>query len=152
MRKLFGTDCTFQARFFNIRPFNVVCCDQLTNSVAPEPEVSSPHSQQPASDPYPEPVESTPHTPTYLPKVNFDPNFPSMPWSSKWSFPSGFLLLTAALNGQNVDKNPIRIAHIYEIKFMTCPTAPEKHGLSIQRWFVRYAGKAGSMINITTRR
>jgi hypothetical protein len=35
----------------------------LTNSVAPEPEGSSPHSQQPANDSYPEPVESTPHTP-----------------------------------------------------------------------------------------
>jgi hypothetical protein len=35
----------------------------LTNSVAPEPEGSSPHSQQPASGPYPEPGESTPHTP-----------------------------------------------------------------------------------------
>jgi hypothetical protein len=34
---------------------------QLTNSVAPEPEGSSPHSQQPANGPYPEPGESTPH-------------------------------------------------------------------------------------------
>jgi hypothetical protein len=32
----------------------------ITNSVAPEPEGSSPHSQQPASGPYPEPGESTP--------------------------------------------------------------------------------------------
>jgi hypothetical protein len=31
--------------------------------VAPEPEGSSPHSQQPANGPYPEPGESTPHTP-----------------------------------------------------------------------------------------
>jgi hypothetical protein len=31
----------------------------LTNSVAPETEGSSPHSQQPASGPYPEPTEST---------------------------------------------------------------------------------------------
>jgi hypothetical protein len=31
--------------------------------VAPEPEGSSPHTQQPANDPYPEPVESTPHPP-----------------------------------------------------------------------------------------
>jgi hypothetical protein len=29
----------------------------------PEPEGSSPHSQQPASGPYPEPGESTPHPP-----------------------------------------------------------------------------------------
>jgi hypothetical protein len=32
----------------------------LTNSVAPEPEGSSPHSQQPANCPYPEPGESIP--------------------------------------------------------------------------------------------
>jgi hypothetical protein len=35
----------------------------LTNSAAPEPEGSSPCSQQPASDPYPEPGESTPPLP-----------------------------------------------------------------------------------------
>jgi hypothetical protein len=36
-----------------------------------EPEGSSPHSQQPASGPYPEPVESNPHTPPpHLPKMN----------------------------------------------------------------------------------
>jgi hypothetical protein len=33
----------------------------ITNSMAPEPEVSSPLSQQPANGPYPEPGESTPH-------------------------------------------------------------------------------------------
>jgi hypothetical protein len=53
----------------------------------PEPEGSSPHSQQPAKDPYPEPGESTPHLPN-LPKVNFDPILPSTPWSFKWTFPS----------------------------------------------------------------
>jgi hypothetical protein len=31
----------------------------ITNSVAPELESSSPHSQQPANDPYSEPGEST---------------------------------------------------------------------------------------------
>jgi hypothetical protein len=45
----------------------------MTNSVAPEPEGSSPHSQQPANGPYPEPAESTPHPPTNLSKVHFDP-------------------------------------------------------------------------------
>jgi hypothetical protein len=38
-----------------------------TNSVAPEPEGSSPHSQQPANGPYPEPRESTPHPPKQSP-------------------------------------------------------------------------------------
>jgi hypothetical protein len=64
---------------------------QLTNSVAPEPEGSSPHSQQPANGPYPEPGESTQHPPppTNLPKIHFDPILPSMPWSSKWSLSFG---------------------------------------------------------------
>jgi hypothetical protein len=61
-----------------------------TNSVAPQPEGSSPHSQQPATDPYPEPDESTPHPPTSLPKVHFDPILPSTTWSFKWLFPSDF--------------------------------------------------------------
>jgi hypothetical protein len=38
----------------------------LTNSVAQEPEGSSPHSQQPATVTYPEPVESDPHPPLKL--------------------------------------------------------------------------------------
>jgi hypothetical protein len=63
----------------------------LTNSVAPEPEDSSPHSQQPANGPYPEPGESTPPPPpASLPKVHFDPILPSTPWSFTWFFPSGF--------------------------------------------------------------
>jgi hypothetical protein len=37
---------------------------KLTNSVAQEPEGSSPHSQQPAAGPCPEPVESNPHPPS----------------------------------------------------------------------------------------
>jgi hypothetical protein len=37
------------------------------NSVVPELEDSSPHSQQPANDPYPEPGESIPHPPNLSP-------------------------------------------------------------------------------------
>jgi hypothetical protein len=39
--------------------------------VAPEPEGSSPHSQQPANGPYPEPAESTPHPPNQSPQGPF---------------------------------------------------------------------------------
>jgi hypothetical protein len=38
-----------------------------TNSVAQEPEGSSPHSQQPTTGPYPEPVESNPQPPRKSP-------------------------------------------------------------------------------------
>jgi len=50
-----------------------------------EPEVSLPCSQQPAIGPYPEPDASSPHIPTYFPKIHsniifrsglFPPGFP----------------------------------------------------------------------------
>jgi hypothetical protein len=41
----------------------------LANSVAQEPEGSSPHSQQPATGPCPEPVESNPHPPSQSPSL-----------------------------------------------------------------------------------
>jgi hypothetical protein len=40
---------------------------QVTNSVAQEPEGSSPRSQQPTTSPYPEPVKSNPHPPSQSP-------------------------------------------------------------------------------------
>jgi hypothetical protein len=55
--------------------------------VAPEPEGSSPHSQQPASDPYPEPRESTPPPPSTISLRSI--LIPSTPWSFKWSLSFG---------------------------------------------------------------
>jgi hypothetical protein len=46
-----------------LKPFIPCCVLVLTNSVAQEPEGSSPHSQQPATGPCPETVESNSHTP-----------------------------------------------------------------------------------------
>jgi hypothetical protein len=40
---------------------------ERSNSVAQEPEGSSPHSQQLATGPCPEPVESNPHAPSQSP-------------------------------------------------------------------------------------
>jgi hypothetical protein len=53
--------------------------------VAPEREGSSPHSQQPANDPYPEPGASIPHSHNH-----FDPILSSMPRLSSGLFPLGF--------------------------------------------------------------
>jgi hypothetical protein len=64
--------------------------DYSYNSVAPEPEGSSPHSQQPANGPYPQLDESTPRPRVNLPKVYIDPILPSTTWSFKWFFLSGF--------------------------------------------------------------
>jgi hypothetical protein len=58
---------------------------KLTNYVEQEPEGSSPHLQHPATGPYPEPVESNPHTPDNLPTIHSDPILPSKHWSSEWS-------------------------------------------------------------------
>jgi hypothetical protein len=52
---------------------------KLINSVAQEPEGSSPYTQQPATCPYPEPVESNPHPQANLPKIHSDSILPSTP-------------------------------------------------------------------------
>jgi hypothetical protein len=57
--------------------------------VTPEPERSSPCSQESATGPYPEPVESTPHTPANLPKVHSGPILPSTPRFFEWSLSFG---------------------------------------------------------------
>jgi hypothetical protein len=43
----------------------------LTNSVAPEPEGSSPYSQEPATGPYPEPTGSNLHSSSQSPQDPF---------------------------------------------------------------------------------
>jgi hypothetical protein len=53
--------------------------------VAPEPEGSSPYSQQPATGPCPEPAASNLHSAANLPKIHYDPILPSTSWSSRWS-------------------------------------------------------------------
>jgi hypothetical protein len=79
-----------------------------------EPEGSSPHSQQLANYPYPEPVESNPHPPASLPKIHSDPILPPTPWSSKWSLSFGlshqnlvhFSLLTHACSMSRQPHSP----------------------------------------------
>jgi hypothetical protein len=61
----------------------------LTNFVAPEPEMSSPCSQEPATGPYPEPTESTQHPFASLSKIHSDPILPSTSSSSEWSLSFG---------------------------------------------------------------
>jgi hypothetical protein len=63
--------------------------------VAQEPEGSSPHSQQPATGPCPEPVDSNPHPEAKLPKIHSDPIFPPTPWSDEW-------VLSFGLSHQNL--------------------------------------------------
>jgi hypothetical protein len=57
--------------------------------VAPEPEGSSPRSQQLVTYPYLEPVESNLYRPPNIPKIHYDPVVPSTSWSSEWSLSFG---------------------------------------------------------------
>ena len=50
-----------------------------------EPKVSLPHSQVPATYPYPEPAQSTPCPTSHFLKIYLSIILPSMPASSKWS-------------------------------------------------------------------
>jgi hypothetical protein len=55
-----------------------------------EAESSSPFSQKPATGPYPEPDESSTHTPPYFCMIHFDtpPHMSKPPkWSSPFRFP-----------------------------------------------------------------
>jgi hypothetical protein len=58
--------------------------------VAQEPEGLSPYSQQLATGPYPEPVESNSHTPAYLRKIHYDPISHLLLGIPNGLFPSGF--------------------------------------------------------------
>jgi hypothetical protein len=50
--------------------------------MAQEPEGSSPHSQEPATGPCPETVESNPQPQANLRKIHSDPILPPTTWSS----------------------------------------------------------------------
>ena len=54
------------------------------------PEGSLPHSQVPATCPYPEPARSSPYPTSHLLKIHLNIILPSTPGSPKWFFPSGF--------------------------------------------------------------
>jgi hypothetical protein len=56
--------------------------------MAQEPEGSSLHTQQPATGPCPETVESNPHPPKPISLRSI--LIPSTPWSSQWSLSFGY--------------------------------------------------------------
>jgi hypothetical protein len=58
-------ECAERIKELNIKPTYKMLT--LTNSMAQKTEGSSPHSQQPATGPCPEPVESDPHPPSQSP-------------------------------------------------------------------------------------
>jgi hypothetical protein len=64
---------------------------KLINSVAPEPEGSSPCSQGPVPVPMLSQVNPLHTLPTNFPKIHFDPIFPSTSRSSEWLLSFGLL-------------------------------------------------------------
>ena len=54
-----------------------------------EPKSLLPHSQKPATSPYPDPDQSSPWPQSYFLKIHFNIILPSKPRSSKLLLPSG---------------------------------------------------------------
>jgi hypothetical protein len=71
-----------------------------------KPEDSLSCSQEPATCPYPEPDESSPHTHTpYFPKIHFNIIIlPSTPLSSEWSPP----FIISDENSARISLSPVR--------------------------------------------
>jgi hypothetical protein len=96
-RRFEGAYCLYQytdiggsTKFWNvvlIQDYTAIYPRKLsssTKSVAPEPAGSWPYLQQPATGPYPQPVDPLYTPPANLPKINSDFILPSTPWPSKW--------------------------------------------------------------------
>src|SRR5215470_15419254 len=73
-----------------------------------EPGGSLPHSQEPATCPYPEPAQSSPCPPSHFVKIHFNIILPSTPWVSSGRLPSGL-------------PTKIRYAPLFSTIRVTCP-------------------------------
>jgi hypothetical protein len=84
----------------------------LTNSVAPELEVSSLHSREPATSPYPEPGESTPYPPP-----------PSQsPYGPFWSHTPIYTLVFQVVSSFELShQNPVQISPLSHACHMPRP-------------------------------
>ena len=76
-----------------------------------KPEGSLPHSQQPATCPYPAPDRYSPRPAPHFSKINFNITLTSRPGSSKWS---------ASLKFPN--QNPVHISPPPHTCYTTCPS------------------------------
>jgi len=91
-----------------------------------EPENSSPHSQVPATCPYPEPDQSTPFSPSHILKIHLNVIHPSTSGPCKWSVSLGFP--TKSLYEPPL--SPIRAtcpAHLILLDFVTPRTFGEEY-------------------------
>jgi hypothetical protein len=78
-----------------------------------EPEGSSHCSQHPATGPYPDPHESSPHPPTLFLNFLFNIILTSTPRSSEWSLPFRYS-----------DQNCIRVCYLSHACYIFCPSHP----------------------------
>ena len=76
-----------------------------------EPECSLPHSQDPATYPYPEPAPSSPCPPSHFLKNHLNIILPSTPGSPKWSLSLRF-----------THKNPVYPSPLIHTRYMPLPS------------------------------
>ena len=88
---------------------------QLIRKFAPshfmESEGSLPHSQEPATCPYPEPARSSPYPTSYFLKNHLNIIFPSTPGSPKWSLSLRFS-----------HQNPVYACPLPHTRYMSIPS------------------------------
>jgi hypothetical protein len=95
-----------------------------------EPEVSLPHSQVPATCPYPEPAWSSPYTTSHFLKIHLNIILPSTSVSPKWSLSPRF-----------PHQNPVYASPIPHTRYMTCPS------LSFRFYHPNHTGWAVQIMN-----
>jgi len=76
-----------------------------------QPECSLPHSQVPATCPYPEPARSSPYTHTLLPEDPLNIILPSTPGSPNWSLTLRF-----------PHQNPVYVSPLPHTRYMSRPS------------------------------
>jgi len=90
-----------------------------------EPESSLPHSQMPATCPYPKPDRSSPYTISQILKIHLNNIIPSTPGSLKWTLSLRFL-----------HQNPVYTSPLPHTSYMPRPSHSSVFGHPDNIWRV----------------